>query len=158
MFLNKWRTSPTHWLDWTLWPLLRLVWEPFSRKRTHWWQWRTYTGQIEYPLVVQGHPDETNRSSWWNNFYQTNFGWKYVVILRPEDYSGVWHIGFSAEQMNGRLTQYCTVLFNGQDQVAPLVGPFDTTFFAFTKEGKPIKLLKIKETTKSALPKSISLI
>jgi hypothetical protein len=158
MSSNKWQTSPTHWLDWTLWPLLRVVWEPFSHKRTHWWHWRTYTGQIEDPIVVQGHPNAIDRSSWWNNFYQTNFGWKNVIVVEPEGYRGLWHLGFSTRQDTGGVTQYCTVLFNGQEQVGPLVGPYDTIFFAFTSEEKPIKLINVQETTKFALSRRIPLI
>ena len=152
------QTSPTSWLDWVLWPLLRAVWEPFSRKRSHWWHWLPYTGQMQGSLVVRGHPDTVDRSSTWQDFYQTNFGWQHVVVVKPADYQGRWHIGFSARQENGRVTQYCSILINGQEKVASLIGPTDTTLFAFTARGMPINLQVLQETTKDKLPTEIVLI
>ena len=156
--LPEWQTSPISWLDWALWPLLRVVWEPFSKKRTHWWHWLTYVGQIQDPIVVQGRPNEEDRSSPWQNFFQTNFGWKDVVVVKPVNYRGRWHIGFSTQQENGRVTQYCSVLFNEQEKVASLVGPTNTTFFAFTQKGMPIKLEVLQETTKDKLSAEIPII
>jgi hypothetical protein len=156
--LPEWQTSPTSWLDWTLWPLLRVVWEPFSKKRSHWWHWLTYARQIQDPVVVQGHPNAMDRSSPWQDFFQTNFGWKDVVVVKPVNYKGLWHIGFSNQQKNGKVTQYCSILFNEQEKVAPLVGPTDTTFFAFTPEWIPIKLEVLQETTKDELPAEIPII
>jgi hypothetical protein len=107
---------------------------------------------------VQGHPNEVDRSSPWQNFFQTNFGWKDVVVVKPINYSGLWHIGYSAQQESGKLTQYCSILFNGQEKVAGLVGPTDTTFFAFTPEGRPIKLEVLLETAKDKLSKEIPMV
>lgn len=128
------------------------------QKRTHWWHWLTYAGQIQDPVVVKGHPNEADRSSLWQDFFQTNFGWKDVAVVKPVNYRGLWHIGFSAQQENGRVTQYCSVLFNGQVKVAPIVGPTDTTFFAFTPEEMPIKLEVLQETTKDKLSADIPVI
>jgi hypothetical protein len=155
---DKWHTSPPSLYDWTLWPLLRVVWEPFSKKRSHWWHWRTYTGQIHNSVVAKGHPKAIDRSIAWENFYQTNFGWNDVVVLRPVDYNGLWHLGFSAKQDNGQLTQYCAIVFEGQKKIAALVGPYDITFFAVSPEGPSIKLEITQVTTKSELAEDIPLI
>lgn len=155
---DKLQTSPTSVYDWTLWPLLRVVWEPFSKKRSHWWHWRTYTSQIHDPVVAKGHPKRVDRSSFWENFYQTNLGWSDAVVLRPANYNGFWHLGFSAMQNNGTVTKLCTIFFKGQKKIAALVGPYDTTFFALSLEGTPITLEIIQLTTKSELPEAIPLI
>jgi len=117
-----------------------------------------YTDQIRDSVVAKGNPKAADKSSNWANFYQSNFGWNDVVVLRPVDHNGLWHLGYSVKQDSGQVTQYCTIVFKGHRKIAALVGPHDTTFFAVSLEGTSIKLEIIQVTTKSELAEDIPLI
>lgn len=161
-------TSPRHWMDVVFWPLLMAFWEPFTRKRSHWWHWKPYHGQLVHAKRIARDLDAApRRGSWFSNFYQTNFGWRTAVILEPRHYCGKYHIGFQSNErklveddliMDSELhLEYCTVVLSGRS--AALVGPDPVLFFAISyPEGRFLELKTPVVTQKWKLPLDVVLI
>jgi hypothetical protein len=152
------RKSPYHWLDFTPLPiLLKIFWEPFSKKKSHWWHWRKFDqSKVRHELNVEGYSDAQPRDTVIQNLVQTNFKWQHVLILEP-DTDGLnkyYQIGF-LEPKSG-ICQKCSLVLKGLTAV--LVGPNDVLFFAVSlKSGKCIQLKIVGITIKNKL-KGIKLI
>lgn len=119
--------------DYTLWPLLKIFWEPFSKKRSHFWHWQVYNGPIDlnpskgYCAVVEKDPLVKNRRSFWANLWQTNFGWKRVALLcHTEPRPLRFHLGFYNSDKQQK--EICWLILTGYTAV--LKGNEDTIFFA----------------------------
>ncbi|WKZ24680.1 MAG: hypothetical protein QY321_03635 [Patescibacteria group bacterium] len=155
-----WRVRPLPSLYyWPLWLLVKLLWEPFSLKRSHWWTWikdpfindQQMMMKVEAPGDLKARP----RDTFWGNFWQTNFGWQTCSILCPEDLSQEYQVGFIREYDNKKM--YCSLILNGP--VAILQGPKEMKFFAFSLDKKAVKI-KVLRTgiSKWQLPFGIPLI
>jgi len=152
-------TRPKHILDWLLWPILRLIWEPVSRKQAHWWHWRKYYFVHIEMIEVAGDPMVKPRNNIWNNFWQSNFAWHEVVVFKVvnqdgSDYIGTYQIGFYSKTEKRR--QLCSILLTGQ--CACLLGHFSTNFFVIADQNRRASLKIIKITKKECLESNILLI
>ena len=156
----KLTTNPEHWLDAVLWPVLRLLWEPFFKKRSHFWHWRTYEKQYAYWITAKGDPSAKSRQSRLGQFWQTNFGWEKVVILQPKgNYARYdYRIGFSSVESGQKVKQLCSIVLYGR--CAVLVGPDNVSFFAVKEycDDSFIPLEVIDVAEKKKLPRGITLI
>ena len=131
----KLTTSPKHWLDYVLWPLLRLVWEPFSLKRSHFWHWRDYPVhyQLSNTVGFSGSPDARPIRGWFSNLWQTNFGWKLAATL--EGPAGMdYHLGFETVENGKTVQKICSIVLRGK--CAALIGSADVRFFMVSVNGK----------------------
>lgn len=135
------KTKPRHWLNIVFWPILKLVWEPFSLKRSHWWHWLPYEEALpgdEYHLTIEGNPKARRADQFWSNFYERNFGWQKVALLHIYDDKGRlaenYRLGYSC----GVKKEVCSILLN--HGVGALVGPEDTMFFAIDQNGVPLRV------------------
>lgn len=144
-------SQPANLLDFVFWPLLKLFWEKFSRKQSHWWHWRTYRGTIGELLHVAG-DNRLNSHDWWHGiFLGTNFTWQQVVVLKAVD-PVVYQIGFCGRD----ICQLCSVQVNGV--VALTIGPDDADFFGITADGQPVPLQELYRSTRWRLSKHIPLL
>jgi len=147
------KTKPKHWLDFALEPLLKIFWEPFSKKQSHFWRWKRYSGYIENTLTIRGIASEKPRNSFWSNFWQSNFGWKNVVIIKPET-KKFYQIGFFDKVTNDK--KLCSCLVKGD--VGLLAGSNDVEFFAIDEDGNFCEIALLKYSNKHLLPKNIPLL
>lgn len=151
----KLETRPKHFLDFLLWPLLRIFWEPLSRKNSHWWHWLDYYGNVFLPLEINPVPSKEIRYSFWQRFYLTNFGWRKVVVVKPKGYTGGYRLGFISQ--TEKKKQVCAVILSGQ--AAALIGGSKVQFFAIDYYGREIPLELVEVTyNKATLPKEIILV
>jgi hypothetical protein len=146
------KTEPKHIFDFLLWPILKLIWEPFSLKRAHWWHWLTYAKEIpdhSYTVTVPGDKTAKRADRGWPNFYERNFGWQTTALLFVHDDKGQlaedYHLGFRC----GNKTETCSILLS--HGIAALIGPDDTIFFAVGKDGQPLKVSLYLSTKKRNL-------
>ncbi len=158
------KSAKFSWWDWTLGPVLKLLWNPISIKQSHFWNWEVYNDWIGQTLVVQKCDKAKNRNSFWGNLWQTNFGWKSIEFIRPvsfgfnlnadeyilsfetEDY----HLGFYNKDKS--QNEICWLKLNGLTAV--LAGDKDTEFFALNaKTMKPMDLKSYGRTTKKEFRK-----
>jgi len=146
------KTKPKHWLDFIFWPILKICWEPFSKKRSHFWHWLEYPNIPQKTLTIRGIKKEKPREGFWPNFWQTNFGWKNVVVIEPHT-KGLYNIGLW-DKTFGRK-QLCSCLCKGR--IGLLIGPSDVEFFALDKKGDYCDLIFVESTTKKELSKTIKL-
>lgn len=155
--MQPYKTSPEHWLDRTLWPVLKLTWEHWGRAISHFWHWRNYQGPIEFPLVVPGDPKAGDRSKHiLADLFYSNFGWKQAFVLVPASHTE-YQIGFSAKEGKKQVRQLCSIILTGPTAV--LQGAYRTDFFALAyPSGESVKLSVIWQTTKSTLKGDIPLI
>lgn len=82
------KTTKFHIETIIFWPLIYLLWEPFSKKRSHWWNWSKYTKGISKGLLIKGRRGNKTRNNLWDKLILTNFSWRECVILRPKNYDG----------------------------------------------------------------------
>ncbi|MFA6995432.1 MAG: hypothetical protein WC249_03445 [Patescibacteria group bacterium] len=152
------RTSLSDYLyDRLLWPILKIFWEPFSKKRSHWWHWKTFWGgqSPERHVTVIG-KNVKNRDTFWTMLTQTNFVWKNVVILKPvgdeiKD-AHFYQVGYIENREKIEHIEICSILIPIGQAVGLLVGPNDITFFAINANNRQqISLKIINETTKNKL-------
>ncbi len=150
------KTKPRHWLDLVFWPTLKLVWEPFSLKKSHWWHWLPYEGVLpnhEYCLTVGGDPKAKKADDFWPNFYERNFGWQKVALLHVYDDKGRlaedYHLGYSL----GAKKEICSLLLS--HGVGALLGPEPTTFFAIDQDGLPLQVQLYCYTSRINLKNSV---
>ncbi|MCR4279994.1 MAG: hypothetical protein NUV82_01045 [Candidatus Komeilibacteria bacterium] len=147
------KTKPIHWLDYFLWPVLRVFWVPFSKKRSHFWHWVDVNYYPKFYITANPDPAaKSRRHSLWENLIQTNFKWNKVVVVTPVRYSGQYRIGMIAEGKR----QICSVI--NQGKVGLLIGPEAPHFFALNLKGDQIMLKIVGYSTKKSLPKGIKII
>ncbi len=156
----KLRTHPRHWLDFTLWPLLRLFWEPFSKKRSHFWHWQPFdrSAPENFRERVDRDGCARERAGLLANLFQTNFGWRSVAILCPAVRNGnAYQLGFISREGNAHKRELCAIVLDGP--CAALVGPHEVEFFAVAYPGgEPIPLELVRRTVKARLPEDIPLL
>lgn len=154
-------SNPRHWLDIVLWPILRVLWEPFSRKQSHWWHWRRVDNRVmiraHSSIVVPRHSTSREGRSFWGNFFQRNFGWKHVAILTPSNPKYRYRIGFY-RRGHFHERQLCSIILRGP--CAVLIGDEDINFFAVDAYGGDQLELDLFWATcpKKRLPKNVTLI
>ncbi|TSC55342.1 MAG: hypothetical protein G01um101418_974 [Parcubacteria group bacterium Gr01-1014_18] len=118
------KTNPVHFLDLVLWPLLQLLWEPFSRKNSHFWHWRAFRGEVSGQVKIQGSPASRPRKSLWDYLWQTNFSWDNCIVFKPR-YDFPYRIGYRS--LGEGKTEMCSVILRGES--AALIGGGDVEFF-----------------------------
>lgn len=156
------KTYPKHIFDYLLWPIIKLVWEPFSLKRSHWWHWKkflyTQRGRLITSKVI-GNKKAKNRDTFWSNLIQTNFGWNETAVIEPIAYTDKYQLGFfETDKYGKKFPQTCTLVLRGK--IAILRGPKDIEVYAFTyPEHRPLVVKVINELPKNTLSmKGIKLI
>lgn len=151
---------PRHILDVVLWPILRVLWEPFSRKQSHFWHWKPFEGSIPEPFQEYVDPDKGARpvDGWWTEFWNTNFGWKKVVIFRPANPAKKYHLGFMRREGNGvARKEICTCVLDGA--CAAAVSPYNTKYFAVEyPHGPAIPLDLVRVTVRHMLEEDVPLL
>lgn len=147
-----WSTKPRHLLDFVLWPLLAIFWEPISKKHAHWWHWKDYAGKVTYTVTAPADPKAGDRSKGlWANLWYSNFGWNQVIVLEPMSHAGPYQIGFRSDEGQGVRTQLCSLLLRGKTAVQ--LGPVPTEFFAVDYQGRSVHLQVVAQTTKKQMDK-----
>ncbi|MBL7022141.1 hypothetical protein ISR92_02400 [Patescibacteria group bacterium] len=129
------KTHPKHCLDYLIWPLLKLFWEPFSKKESHFWHWRKYNtpiSKIRGTLIPADFNAHSRRGGILRLLWETNFGWQKIAILEPANYEGLYQIVYSAQEISSlnQLCIYqekCSLMLRGK--VAVQIGPQDTYFY-----------------------------
>ncbi|PIZ98718.1 MAG: hypothetical protein COX77_03585 [Candidatus Komeilibacteria bacterium CG_4_10_14_0_2_um_filter_37_10] len=118
--------------DWTLGLLMKIFWEPVSLKRSHFWHWHKQNSTFldsDYAYIsVLPDPTVKDRGNWWQNFWQTNFGWQKVVVVATVDPNDYYQVAFSTAASNYQDVKLCSLVIRGR--VALLVGPTKTRFYA----------------------------
>lgn len=137
-------------------PLLRLTIEPFSRKVSHWWDWQPYDPVIRYTAYVKRDDSAVPGEGLVSNFWQTNFEWQTVAILRPPGHEGIWHLGYSCMTRQGQVQKWCAVPLEGQ--AAALIGSEDIHFFGLDAEMRPLRITMVDRSNKRNLPRTIKLV
>lgn len=151
------RPAKFHIFDYILGPILRIIWEPFSIKRSHFWHWQRYDNEINSATTVLPDVTASPRYNLWLKLWQTNFGWEKVVILQPESYDGNYQIGFTSVEGEEGKTELCSLILKGK--IAVLVGPYELSFFAISFPPKKALILQnVLTTTKDKLDKEIILV
>ena len=174
------KTNPWHWLDWIVWPLLKIFWEPFSLKKSHWWHWRKMepcdllNASLGDLKTATAHADRLAKpaESLWDNFYQRNFGWKKVAILmafengneekKPRTSQDIERQVFNQENniaKNYRIG-YIEVLKESvkielssikiNGAAAVLIGPNNCSYFALDEDGRALNCRLLDYTSKKA--------
>ncbi len=151
-------TSPKHWLDMVLWPVLKLVWEPLSRKNSHFWHWQATSYRPEMCLTIPGdrRAKERHRNIL-QQLLKTNFGWQHALILRPKNYTGSYQVGFMSVEGGRQVKQLCSVIIDRS--CAVLRSPYVADYFAVSyPSGQPVLLEKMNEVPKHQLDKQMLLL
>ncbi len=141
-----------------------LVWwiaRKFTRKESMFWHWGPFPNKPPFTILIPGDPNAKLRKGWWQGIWQTNFGWKKVVVLEPmidkdTPYPKAYRIGFISDMEQRQ--QVCAVLLKGR--CACLIGPHATKFFAVVMNTQFLQLRVVPDsaTTKQELDRSITLI
>lgn len=158
------KTYPLDVYDVTLRPLLWLIWESWSKKRSHFWMWKPVSLRRHHDHLVTPEPDETAEAihNWWSNFRLTNWGWQKTTILRVNVPAGkTFQIGFVGEtDRSGKGSElFCTMEFSHDQLVAVLLGPERASFFAWeTLSRCPQPIEVVGYATRHTLPKNVVLI
>ena len=141
--------SQRNWKDYIVWPILKIFWEPWSGKKSHWWHWTPYKGLPIISFMVSKDSDAGERALWTfapSNLWRTNFAWKKVAVMEPADnYQGCYQVGFIADEATHKQ-ELCALILQGKS--AGLVGAYDDKFFAITYPGGeplPLKLERVIE-------------
>lgn len=161
---NNILTSPHHPFDDWLWPIIKIIWEPFSLKRSHWWHWRPYQGPAQFRQRLAGNLAAKARRGFWSTLIQTNFAWTQVAIIEPKEYTGAYQVGFCGPEISSPQAserwyqgQLCAMIIEGPS--ALLVGSGDLYYFAKAyPNGQPIELKNLAITTKTKLTKNVILL
>lgn len=157
-----WKPLPL--MFWSLALALEFALKVLTKRQSRFWHWGPLCEYIpdEAPfgmVSIGGDSDAKPRTGKWSSFWQTNFGWKKVVILRPQTWMGLYHIGFMTVENGVPKIECCELLIEGA--VACLVGPSDVDFFAVIKSNGGydfVDLELIGITTKSRLPATVPLV
>lgn len=135
-------TYPKHLFDYCLWPIIKILWEPISLKRSHWWHWKKISNKnlnLNKTINILGHKKSKNRNGYWNNFWQTNMGWKKSIVLDT-----VARTRYQIGYIDNEKTEICSIILSGPTAV--LIGPKETQFFAISyPDGKQIELKSDKK-------------
>ena len=133
--------------------LIKVIFEPFSLKRSHWFSWikdeLSERDIKDFPkLLVPGSSKAKPRNTELKNFLYTNFIWKEAAIVEPVDEEVTeYQVGITREY--DKKIMYCSVVLSrdmANGQVAVLQAADEVEFFGFTyPERKPIKLRLVKE-------------
>lgn len=146
----------TGW-DVLFWPVLRLVWEPFSRKNSHFWQWEHYNPpSFVKPHFLQPESGAIARTDLWSNLYQTNFIWQKVAIITPDNKETPFRVGYvnGSGQEGGRL---CTIVLT--QPFAILCDPQGIGVFVLDESlGRQIPLKHVLYSEKWKLPRGMLLL
>jgi len=130
-------------------PLIMLLWEPFSKKRSHWWNWSKYNNEIGKGVLVKAEKNNHPLTNVWHLIVELNFRWKKLVIFEPENYKGEYQIVYGNNEK-----EICSVILKGK--VACLVPSSDTVFTAMKyPNGEELQLKIIGYTDKYNLEKDI---
>ncbi len=129
--------KPRHLLDWLFWSILQKTWEKWFKKNSHWWHWRTFSGEVQSPIEILGDNSATTSVA-----LGTNFRWQRTATLAlvPEQAHYQYRIGFRDEKLG--LCQLCSVVVSGEVNV--LRGPRTVEFFAVDKYGYPLRLRRLR--------------
>jgi hypothetical protein len=147
------KTKPRHIFDIIIWPIIRIFWEPFSLKRSHWWHWRKYDKEITDTVTVNGDQKAQPRNNHWQDLIQTNFLWKKSIVLKPNK-NTPYHLGFISKHEN--KCQICSIVLQGP--VGLLLSPHKVEFFAVSTGENPIHLEVIGYMAKREASKKATLI
>lgn len=147
-------TSTQHWLNWVLWPILRIILEPFSKKQSHGWHWVELPKELipeeEYYIHFKGDPAAKKDTGRWSSFWLKNFGWQTVAFISPQERTKPYRIGFRTTFM-GELDEIkiCTIIC--LRSVSTLIGQNHVDLFALSyPDNKPLKFsdcLALDQTT-----------
>ncbi len=121
--------------------LLRLFWEPISKKESHWWNWIKYEGQIDPSLclTIEGDKNSKPRVNFITNLIRTNFTWNKTVVLEVQsDFDKKINIGLISKEEN--KIQLCNIPLDTNKQYAFLLGFYPFTYFAIDEVGEQIKI------------------
>jgi hypothetical protein len=143
------KAYPRHWLDFVLWPFLRIVWEPFSKKQSHWWHWRPYAGDIPEKCFTDfvSNSDAKSGNHGLASLWQRNFGWKTVVMVRVDGGTENSEYLFGFEINEHR--EICSMVLRNFG-AGMLVGPDPVRFFAIScADKKPVSLKIWRRVRKS---------
>lgn len=160
-----WWTRPVHLFDFALWWIIKLLWEPFSLKRSHWWHWvtRVFPSNDNKPLAANGSGDDLERNTKWRKFWLTNFGWQKVVLIVPcitrdngvmSEYAGYYQVGWNQSdnpKFKANEFEMCTIIQHGI--IGLLVGPGDVNFFAHDLSGHPLQLVFCQLSDRGKAPR-----
>lgn len=132
------------------WFLLKVTWEIFSLKRSHFFTWikDSHDSQeiLSSGVTNQVPPNlkARTRSSGWKNFWLTNFGWQRVAIVRPKD-KGIkkYQVGIIREY-DGKV-MFCSLVVMGR--CALLQAPQPVKIFGISYPEK--KLIKLEVVQKN---------
>ena len=143
------RTKFSLWF-WTLGLILKVVWEPISLKRSHFWNWsvfdnakniiNTKTGYVTGREIRSG-----SRNTRWSMLWQTNFGWQSIVVVYPKNAS-CYRILFSSKSSDFKRLEICDLLVDGY--IGLLIGPDETRFYALDENGRQVPLQMFVKTSK----------
>jgi len=136
-----------YFYEYILCPILRIVLEPFSLKKSYWWHWVFYYKRIPERFIknIDGDPEAKPRDGFVSSFWQTNFGWKKIALLKCVDiYVGEIRYGFI--DSNDRV-KICTYSQDSSSKIALLVGPESLRFFAIRADtGYPVMISLLSES------------
>ena len=128
---------PIYWL--LLLIPIKLFWEPFSLKRSHWFTWlkRKERHGIRYKdinnnllITVSNDPSLSISRFPIENFIGLNWTWRMTTILRPVSHKEKYQIGFIRQD---GIIVFCSVVIpNGP--IAVIQSPVVNKFFAFSCE------------------------
>ncbi|MEI6379116.1 MAG: hypothetical protein WCO55_05640 [Candidatus Falkowbacteria bacterium] len=154
------KSAKFSWWDYTLKPLLVIFWEPFSKKRSHFWNWQRFSGITRCSQYVAGDKNAKDRRSIWRNLIQSNFGWKKVVYFDALDLEGFpYHLDYHVGFFNCDKRQYEICWLKVRGKVAVLRGNQNIDFFAIkAADGQPLKLRFAGNGDKRSLAKDCILI
>lgn len=155
---RKFKTQDNFWQK-ILRFILGIFWEPFSIKKSHWWDWTIYSKEIVLERFVLGNSDAKTRNTFCSNLWQTNFGWKKCIIVSaPQNFKSrvnTYQVGFIPETEGIKL---CSLIFERDQRLAMLVGKDDFKIFAVANDGRNIRLNILKQTNKFMLQEGVVLI
>lgn len=129
-------TKPKHFLDWLLWPILALAFEPATKIRSHFWQWIDYSERREEILRAQSLTVKTSGA-------KSSPGQYDIVRLVPvkgcsfTHYIENYRLGYLTK--NGE-TKLCTLVLNGVSSV--VINNDAELYFAIDAHGY-LQLLKL---------------
>ena len=144
------RTSKFHWEQYLFAPILQIIWEPFSGKQAHWWNWSSTEKNFQKALFVKGKKENKALKNTWDKIIQLNFKWHTLLILRPKNYTGEYQLAYESKKEK----EICSIIVKGK--IACLRSAEDTQYTGFSfPEGREIALELIEEKDKKVLEKGV---
>jgi hypothetical protein len=137
--------------------ILRIFWEPISKKRSHGFQWVPFDGELDLMrgvVAVTGSLEAKDRDTFWRNFWETNFGWNEVAVIRINNTL----LGFDKKFKSFRVgliaegkKEICEINFKPEQKVGLLIGPEEVRFFAIDENGEQLPVLWVSRKKKKEL-------